>query len=155
MKSFAAIRTLDCLTRRQGIHIPIKKKVIAGFPSQAPSMGWVVICRKSEMGVVDHIIFSFNFSSEGRDMEKMIHTTKNSFQNLQHKRRKILDQPYCIRIETSLKKDVSYSLKTFKEIPDIFCSFLYFQEFLLTLRDTSCTANYNIMTLICPNKIGK
>jgi hypothetical protein len=88
-------------------------------------------------------------------MEKMIHTTKNSFQNLQHKRRKILDQPYCIRIETSLKKDVSYSLKTFKEIPDIFCSFLYFQEFLLTLRDTSCTANYNIMTLICPNKIGK
>jgi hypothetical protein len=66
MKSFAAIRTLDCLTRRQGIHIPIKKKVIAGFPSQAPSMGWVVICRKSEMGVVDHIIFSYNISSEGR-----------------------------------------------------------------------------------------
>ena len=88
-------------------------------------------------------------------MEKMIHTTKNIFQNLQHKRRKILDQPYCIRIETSLKKDALYSLKTFKEIPDICCSFLYFQEFLLTLRDTSCTANYNIMTLICPNKIWK
>jgi hypothetical protein len=29
-------------------------------------MRWVVICRKSEMGVVDHIIFSYNFSSEGR-----------------------------------------------------------------------------------------
>jgi probable F420-dependent oxidoreductase len=29
-----------------------------------------------EMGVVDHVIFSYNFSSEGRDMQKMIQTTK-------------------------------------------------------------------------------
>ncbi len=29
-----------------------------------------------EMGVVDHVIFSYNFSSEGRDIEKMIQTTK-------------------------------------------------------------------------------
>jgi hypothetical protein len=29
-----------------------------------------------EMEAVDHVIFSYNFSSEGRDMEKMIQTTK-------------------------------------------------------------------------------
>jgi hypothetical protein len=29
-----------------------------------------------EMGVVDHVIFSYNFSSEGRNMEKIIQTTK-------------------------------------------------------------------------------
>jgi hypothetical protein len=29
-----------------------------------------------EMETVDHVIFSYNFSYEGRDMEKMIQTTK-------------------------------------------------------------------------------